>query len=202
MKNSIEETCVTHFKTCAKRLVVAISGASGAQLGIELLKVMREITGWETHLIVSEGAERTIKEETPFQLKDVESLADRVYRLGDIGASLASGTFKTEGMVIIPCSMNTLGKIAAGISDNLILRAADVTIKEQRKLVLVARECPLSPIHLQNMLTLAKTGVVILPPVLSFYHRPATVDDLIRHIIGKTLDIYKIDAPQFARWGE
>lgn len=190
------------FKIDAQRLVVAISGASGAQLGIELLKTIKQAPGWETHLIISQGAERTIKEETNFKIEEVASLATKTYRLEDIGASLASGTFKTRGMVIIPCSMNTLAKVAAGVCDNLILRAADVTIKEGRKLILVARECPLSPIHLQNMLTLARIGAVILPPMLAFYHRPLSIDDLVRHTVGKVLDMYRIDAPGFKRWGE
>lgn len=185
-----------------KRLVVAMSGASGAQLGIEILKSMQMISEWETHLVISEGACRTIEMETQYQVKDVEALATKVYSVKDIGASIASGTFRTEGMVIIPCSMKTVAGITSGYSDNLVLRAADVTIKERRKLVLVARESPLNPIHLQNMLSLSHLGAVILPPMLTFYNHPSSIEDCTRHIIGKVLSIFDIEMCGFKRWGE
>lgn len=201
MKDKKEKLKERHFEA-PKRLVVAMSGASGAQLGIELLKTMQDFPHWETHLVVSKGAERTIEQETKFTIEEVKELATKVYPVEDIGASIASGTFKTEGMVIIPCSMKTLAGVATGYSDNLVLRAADVTIKERRNLVLVARESPLSPIHLKNMLYLAELGATILPPMLTYYNHPVGVEDLTRHIIGKALNIFDIDIKGFKRWGE
>lgn len=183
-----------------KRLVVGMSGASGAQLGIELLKVMRDFPDWETHLVISKGACRTIELETDVAIGEVEALATRIYDLDDVGASIASGSFKTEGMVVVPCSMKTVAGIANGLSHNLLLRAADVTIKERRRLVLVARETPLSSIHLRNMLTLSDMGVVIMPPVLTFYNKPQTIQDMARHIVGKATDIFHLEMKGFKRW--
>ncbi|MHB8062534.1 MAG: UbiX family flavin prenyltransferase [Ruminiclostridium sp.] len=185
-----------------KRLVIGMSGASGAIIGIDILKALKENTEWETHLVISKGAEETIKQETQYQLEAVAALADRFYKIGDIGASIASGTFKTEGMIIVPCSMKTVAGVACGYSDNLLLRVADVTIKESRKLVLVARECPLNAIHLRNMLSLAELGVVIMPPMITFYNEPRTMEDLTRHIAGKILDRFGIELNGFKRWGE
>lgn len=183
-----------------KRLVVGISGASGADLGIQLLKAMQHLPGWETHLVISEGARRTIRLETAYSAEEVEALASRCYPLDDVGASIASGTFKTEGMVVVPCSMKTVAGIAHGYSQNLLLRAADVVVKERRKLVLVARESPLSNIHLANMLQLANAGIVIMPPVLTYYQRPATIQDMAAHIVGKVLDVFGIELASFKRW--
>lgn len=185
-----------------KRLVVAMSGASGAPIGVALLQAMRQFSDWETHVVVSAGAEATLPIETNYTLSEVQALATKTYHNGDIGAAIASGTFRTEGMVIVPCSMKTAAGIAIGYSDNLILRAADVTIKERRRLVLAVREAPLSPIHLRNMLTLAELGAVIMPPVLSFYNAPATIDDHIRHLVGKIIGNFGLDMPGFKRWGE
>lgn len=185
-----------------KRLVVGISGASGAQLGIDLLKMMKGIAAWETHLVISDSAIQTIHQETDFSVEEVLALATHTYALEDVGASIASGTFKTEGMVIIPCSMKAVAGIAGGFSQNLLLRAADVAIKERRKLVLVARESPLSSIHLRNMLTLSDMGAIILPPVLTYYNHPQTIADMSRHIVGKVMDIFQLDAEGFLRWGE
>ena len=185
-----------------RRLVVGISGASGAILGIELLKAMRAMPGWETHLVVSEGARRTIAHETAYTMAEVEALATCHHPIEDVGALVASGTFKTAGMVIVPCSMKTVAGVASGYSDNLLLRAADVALKERRKLVLVARESPLSPIHLRNLQTVADLGVVILPPVLTFYNHPASIEDMARHIVGKVLDVFGLELPQFQRWGQ
>ena len=199
-KSSFEQYCES--QKAPRRLVVAISGASGAILGIEFLKEMRRFPGWETHLIISTGGRKTIEHETKLTRYEVEELATKVYEVEDIGASIASGTFKTEGMVIIPCSMKTVAGISSGFSENLVLRAADVTIKERRPLVLVTREAPFSPIHLQNMLSLAKLGVTILPPVLSFYNKPESIEDMIRHIVGKALDIFHLEADNFKRWGD
>ncbi|HEX3010743.1 MAG TPA: UbiX family flavin prenyltransferase [Syntrophomonadaceae bacterium] len=184
------------------RMIVGISGASGALLGIELLKTMQNFPNWETHLVISKGAERTILEETNYKIFEVFELATKVYPIEDIGASIASGTFKTDGMVIIPCSMKTLGGIASGYSDNLLLRAADVTIKERRNLVLVTRESPFSRIHLKNMLYLAELGSIILPPVLNFYNHPENMEDFIKHVLGKVLDVFDIELNNFKRWGE
>lgn len=185
-----------------KRLVIGMSGASGAILGIEMLKILREQSQWETHLVISKGAEETIAQETEYEPIEVMNLADRAYSIKDIGTSIASGTFRTEGMIIVPCSMKTVAGIACGYSDNLLLRAADVTIKERRKLVIVARESPLSTIHLRNMLSLSELGAIIVPPMISYYNKPASLEDLNRHVIGKILDKFDIEVNGFNRWGE
>jgi 4-hydroxy-3-polyprenylbenzoate decarboxylase len=189
-------------KTNKKRLVIGMSGASGASLGIQMLEILRENPEWETHLVISKGAEETIKQETEYRVADVMELADAVHSIKDIGASIASGTFKTEGMVIVPCSMKTVVGIACGYSDNLLLRAADVTIKERRNLVLVARESPLSTIHLRNMLTLSELGAIIMPPMITYYNKPHDLKDLNRHIAGKVLDRFGIEVNGFNRWCE
>lgn len=185
-----------------KRLVVGISGASGAVLGIEILKILKENPEWDTHLVISRGAELTIPEETEYTLDDVMNLADKVYDINNISASIASGTFKTEGMIIVPCSMKTVAGIASGYSDNLLLRAADVIIKERRKLVLVTRESPLSTIHLRNMLTLSELGAFIIPPMVTYYNKPLSLVDMNIQIVGKILDKFGIEVSGFNRWGE
>ena len=185
-----------------KRLVVGISGASGAVLGIELLQALQLIPGWETHLVVSNGARRTIALETSHSMRSVAALATRFHPVEDVGAIIASGTFKTCGMVVVPCSMKTVAGIASGYSDNLLLRAADVTLKERRRLVLVPRETPLGPVHLRNLLTVSELGAVVLPPVLTFYTKPASIEDMTRHIIGKILDVFDLELPGFRRWGD
>lgn len=185
-----------------KRMVLGISGASGVILGIELLKSLRENPEWEMHLVVSKGAEETILLETGYKPVEVMGMAHKAYGFDEIGSSIASGTFKTEGMVIVPCSMKTVAGIASGYSENLLLRAADVTLKEGRKLLLVARECPLSAIHLRNMLTLAELGAIIMPPMLTYYNKPQGIEDLNRHIVGKILDRFGIEPYGFKRWGE
>jgi len=184
------------------RLVIGISGASGAAIAIELLKQLQSRVDWETHLVISRGARRTIAMETDYSFAEVEALAAQCHAIEDVGASIASGTFKSAGMVVVPCSMKTVSGIAHGFSENLLLRAADVTIKERRKLILVARESPLSQIHLGNLLLLANMGVTILPPVLTFYNRPASIADMTRHIVGKILDSFGLEAAGFHRWGE
>ena len=186
--------------TKKKRLIVGISGASGAILGVELLRAMRPHPDWESHLVISEGGIKTIAYETPYSLADVQALATQTHQLEDVGASIASGSFKAQGMVVAPCSMKTLAAISNGLSQNLLLRAADVTLKERRKLVLVVRECPLSQIHLHNMHVAASCGAIILPPVLTFYNHPRTIEDMVRHIVGKVLDIFDIDMAGFRRW--
>jgi len=182
------------------RLVVGISGASGASLAVTLLEQMKHQNQWETHLIVSSGAKRTIEIELTETLQYVESLATNVYDLDDMGAGIASGTFKTDGMAIIPCSMKTLAGIANGFSENLLIRAADVTLKESRPLVLVVRETPLSPIHLKNMSIVASHGVTLMPPMMTFYNNPANIMDMQIHIVGKVLNEFGIEAKGFKRW--
>ena len=184
-----------------KRLVVGISGASGAVLGIELLKAMRFQPGWETDLVVSNGGRRSLAHETAFSMEQVAALADRFHPIEDVGALIASGTFKTAGMVVVPCSMKTVAGVASGYSDNLLLRAADVTLKERRRLVLVARESPLSLVHLRNLQSAAELGAVVLPPVLTYYNHPASIEDMSRHIVGKIMDVFELELPRFQRWG-
>ncbi|WP_434131174.1 UbiX family flavin prenyltransferase [Sporomusa sphaeroides] len=185
-----------------RRLVVGMSGASGAILGIELLQLLKGKPDYETHLVISKGAEATILQETDYKIADVMQLADKVYDINNIGASIASGTYRTEGMIIVPCSMKTVAGIACGYADNLLLRAADVTIKEQRRLILATRECPLSAIHLRNMLTLAEMGALIMPPMLTYYNNPVELKDMNRHIIGKILEKFGIEVNGFQRWCE
>ena len=182
------------------RLVVGISGSSGPQYGVALLRTLRELGSVETHLVVSEGARATIPLETDLTVDDVEGLADVVYKPGDLGAAISSGSFLTLGMAIIPCSMKTLAAVASGHSGDLLSRAADVTLKERRRLVLVARETPLSLIHLRNMVAVTEAGAVVLPPVPGFYHRPNTIGDLRQHTVGKVLDQFGIDHNAFDRW--
>jgi flavin prenyltransferase len=183
-----------------KRLVVGISGASGAVIGVELLRALRLHPDWESHLVISEGGARTIAYETPYSIDEVKALATETHQIKDIGASIASGSFKTQGMVVAPCSMKTLAAVAHGLSQNLLLRAADVTLKERRKLVLVARESPLSQIHLHNMHVAASCGAIILPPMLTFYNHPRNLGDMVRHIVGKILDVFDVEMVGFNRW--
>ncbi|MDF2543702.1 MAG: aromatic acid decarboxylase [Herbinix sp.] len=183
-----------------KRLVVGMSGASGAILAIQLLEIMKQQHDWETHLVISKGAEMTIAQETDYSLPQVQQLADVTYDIEDFGGSIASGTFRTEGMIILPCSMKTVAGIASGYSDNLMLRAADVTLKERRTLVLVARESPLSSIHLRNMLTVTEAGAYIMPPVAPYYSGIHNLDELHLQIIGKLLDRFGIELSGYRRW--
>ncbi len=182
------------------RLVVAITGASGVIYGIRALEVLKKL-GVETHLIMSEWGAKNVKIETDKTADYVRSLATKCYEDGNMAAVVSSGSFKTHGMAVIPCSMKTLSSIANAFDDSLVSRAAGVCIKEQRKLVLVPRETPLSKIHLDNMYRLADTGAVILPAMPGFYHRPETMDDLIDHVVGKVLDQFDIDHDLFKRWG-
>lgn len=185
----------------AKRLVVGITGSSAPQLAVTLLTVVRELPGVEVHLVVSRGAEKSIELETGLTRPAVEALADYVYTPEDLSAPISSGSFLVDGMVIVPCSMNTLARVATGISDNLITRAADVMLKERRRLVLVTRETPLSLIHIRNMETVTLAGATVLPPVPAFYHKPDTIEDLLRHTAGKVLDQFGIAHDAFKRWG-
>ncbi len=182
-----------------KRLIVAISGASGAIYGIRLLEALSK-EKVETHLILSEWAHVTIKMETDYVLEEIKKLANYSYAERDLASALSSSSSLFQGMVIIPCSMKTLAAVACGYADNLISRAADITIKEGRKFILVPRETPLNAIHLENMLKLSRLGVVILPPMPAFYIKPSTIDDLINHTIGKVLDQLNIDNNLYQRW--
>jgi polyprenyl P-hydroxybenzoate/phenylacrylic acid decarboxylase-like protein len=184
-----------------RRLVVGISGSSAPQIGITLLGALREIDV-ETHLVLSPGAHRTIELETDLTVSDVEKLADVVHGTGDLAASISSGSFLTMGMVVAPCSMRTLAAIATGNTSDLLTRAADVTLKERRPLVLVPRETPLNLVHIRNMETATLAGATILPPTPAFYHRPETIDDLLRHIAGKCLDQLRIEHDLFRRWDD
>jgi flavin prenyltransferase len=185
-------------KKTPRRLIVGITGATGAVYGVRLLQALRA-TGVESHLVVSRWGARTLLHETPHSLAEVKAMATRAYSDNDQGAALSSGSFLTLGMVIAPCSMKTLSAIAHGHSDDLIHRAADVVIKERRRLVLVVREAPLSEIHLENMLKLARMGVVITPPVPAFYNHPRSIDDLVDHTVGRLLDLFDIHVDT-ARW--
>lgn len=183
-----------------KRLVVGMSGATGAIYGIRLLEVLSKLD-IEAHLVISEAAQKTIKMETPWTVNQVKALAHTCYDNKNIGASIASGSFLTEGMVVIPCAIKTLSGIANSYNDNLLVRAADVTIKEKRKLVVVARETPFHKGHLKLMMEVADLGATILPPVPAFYCLPQTIDDIINHLVGKVLDMFHIENNMFHRWG-
>ncbi len=184
------------------RIVIGMSGASGAPLAVELLRQLERQEAFETHLVVTEGAMRTLAAETKLSPEQLFALADRVYDNGDLGAAIASGSFRTAGMAVVPCSMKTLAGIANGFSENLLLRAADVTLKERRRLVVVPRETPMSVVHLRNLYELGMMGAVVLPPMLSYYHHPTELSDCTRHIVGKILDQFSIDGEGYRRWEE
>ncbi len=172
-----------------KRLIIAITGATGSMYGIRLLEVLRTMDDVETHLILSAAGALTAFSETGIEREQILKLADVVHSSKDIGASIASGSYLTHGMVIAPCSMKTLGAIANGINDNLVSRAADVILKERRRLILLTRETPLNLVHLRNMTTITEMGGIIAPPVPSYYTRPETIDDIINQTVGRTLDL-------------
>jgi len=182
------------------RLIVGISGATGAIFGIRLLEVLRATGGVETHLVMSKWGQRTIEHETSFTVDAVRKLADVTHAPGDLAATISSGSFRTQGMVIAPCSTKTLAAIATGFTDTLIARAADVVLKEGRRLVLLVRESPLNAVHLENMMKLARLGVVIMPPVPAFYNHPATLDDIVNHVVARVLDHFALDNPSARRW--
>lgn len=181
------------------RLIVGITGATGTIFGVRMLQMLHG-SGVETHLVLSKWAARTLVHETPYTVKDVQDLATKSYAATDQGAAISSGSFVTLGMVIAPCSMRTLAAIAHGLGDNLIHRAADVVLKEKRKLVLVVRESPFNEIHLENMLKLARMGVVILPPVPAFYNNPQNLDDMINHVAMRVIDQFDIHLDVMNRW--
>lgn len=182
------------------KIIIGVTGASGAVMGVELLKALRNQPQCETHLIISDGAKKTLSLESGVEYIDVVSLADHYYDINNIGAIIASGSFRTNGMIIIPCSMKTLAAVVHGYADNLLTRAADVCIKENRKVILVPREMPLSRIHLKNMLEAADTGCSIIPPVLTFYNEPQTLQDQIDHLIGKILMQLGLNHDAFSPW--
>ncbi|ASQ18946.1 UbiX family flavin prenyltransferase [Enterobacter cloacae] len=185
-----------------KRLIVGLSGASGAIYGVRLLQVLRDVAEVETHLVMSQAARQTLSLETDLSLRDVQALADVVHDARDIAASISSGSFKTAGMVILPCSIKTLSGIVNSYTDTLVTRAADVVLKERRPLVLCVRETPLHLGHLRLMTQAAELGAVIMPPVPAFYHRPASLDDVINQTVNRVLDQFDIDLPEdlFIRW--
>ncbi len=185
-----------------KRLVVGLSGASGMPYALDLLKTLRRIPGLETHLVMTQGAKRVLLEEVDTHPEAVEALANVVYRSSDLGAAVASGSFRTLGMVVVPCSATTLAKVAYGLADNLLTRAAYVTLKERRPLVLVPRETPLPLPSLEAMVKAAQAGAVILPAAPGFYHRPTQIDDLLAFITQRILDLFGLDYPRAPRWKE
>lgn len=183
-----------------KRIVVGISGASGSIFGVRLLESLHSIADVETHLVVSKWGQQTLEHETEFTLAGVRELADHSYSAGEMGAVISSGSFQTDGMVIIPASMRTVAAIAHGFGEHLIHRAAEVVLKERRKLVLVPRETPLAEIHLENLLKLARMGAVILPPDPAFYNHPKNIDDIINHIVGRVCDQFCLKTKLSVRW--
>jgi polyprenyl P-hydroxybenzoate/phenylacrylic acid decarboxylase-like protein len=183
-----------------QRLIIGVSGSSAPQLAWTTLRALRGHPDIETHLVISRGADKTIQLEMGAERSDFEALADVCYDPGDLGAAISSGSFHTIGMVVVPCSMKTLATIAAGTSTDLLSRAADVCLKERRRLVLVARETPLNLIHIRNMETVTLAGATVLPPVPAFYHQPETIDDLLRQTAGKVLDQFGISHQLFRRW--
>ena len=183
-----------------KRLVVAITGASGALYGVRMLETLRSIGGIETHLMISEAGVLSMHHELDMKRKDVEALADAVHNVRDVGACVASGSFQSEGMIIAPCSMKTLGSVAHGLCDNLITRAADVMLKERRRLVLMVRETPFNLAHLRNMTAVTEMGGIIFPPLPALYQRPQSVSEMVDHTVGRVLDLFAIEHALVPRW--
>jgi 4-hydroxy-3-polyprenylbenzoate decarboxylase len=184
----------------ARRLIVAVTGASGACYGLRLLQILREAPGLETHLVISDAGRLTLQHELDMEVEALEALADVVHDSHDIGASIASGSFQSCGMVIAPCSMRTLAAVAHGLSDNLITRAADVIIKERRRLILLTREAPLNLAHLRNMISVTEMGGIIYPPAPAFYQRPQTLAEIINHTVSRIVDLLEIPQSQAMRW--
>lgn len=183
-----------------KKLIVGISGATGAIYGVRLLQILKTTPEVETHLVLSKAAERTIPFETPLTVKEVQALADVTYNVQDIGATISSGSFPVEGMIVAPCSMKTLAAVATSYTTDLLSRSADVTLKEGRRLVLMVRETPLHLGHLRMMVQAAEIGAIILPPLPAFYNFPKTLDDIINHTVGRTLDLFHLDLDLVKRW--
>ncbi|MGR5942398.1 UbiX family flavin prenyltransferase [Enterobacter sp. C4G1] len=184
-----------------QRIIIGISGASGFQYGVKALELLKPLD-LEVHLVVSRGAERTCELETDYQLDKVMALADVVHPISNLGASISSGSFKTLGMLVAPCSMRTLGAVAHCLTDNLLTRAADVVLKERRHLVLLARETPLNLGHIRNMAAVTEMGGIIFPPVPALYQRPQSADEIIQHSVSRALDLFGLDVKNIPRWGE
>ncbi|KKA30237.1 hypothetical protein TD95_003740 [Thielaviopsis punctulata] len=182
-----------------KRIIVALTGATGAPIGIHLLKCLRRLNV-ETHLVISKWAAETIKWETDYTVATVKALADFSYSAHDLAAPISSGSYRVDGMIVVPCSVKTLATINAGICEDLVSRAADVCLKERRRLVLAVRETPLSEIHLRNMLDVTRAGAIIAPPVVGFYTKPGSVEDVITQMVGRLLDLFDLDTGDFNRW--
>lgn len=176
-----------------QRLIIAITGASGAVYGVRLLQVLKQLPNWESHLVMSSSGAMTATHELGMKRSEIEELADVVHNVRDIGATISSGSFKTAGMVIAPCSMRTLASVAHGMSDNLVSRAADVALKERRRVVLLVRETPLNLAHLRNMTAVTEMGALICPPVPAFYNQPRTIDDIVNHTAGRVLDLFDVE---------
>ena len=185
-----------------RRLIIGISGATGAIYGVRMLQILSRIEDIETHLVLTRAGKMTIQVETPYSVKDVEAMAEVVHDVNNVGASISSGSFRTEGMVIAPCSMKSMGSIAHSIGGDLLVRAADVVLKERKKLVLMVRETPLHLGHLEAMVSLTRMGAVIFPPVPAFYHRPKTLDEVINQTVTRVLDQFDIDVSLFQRWDD
>ena len=183
-----------------RRIIIGISGASGFQYGYKALQLLHEINSVETHLVISKGAEQTRTLETAYSKEEVCVLADEVHSIGNLGAAISSGSFQTEGMLVAPCSMRSLAAIAHGMSDNLLTRAADVVLKERRRLVLMVREAPLNLAHLDNMRRVTEMGGIVFPPVPAFYQQPQSIDELLTHSVARALDLFGIETPNFPRW--
>ncbi|MFZ6687558.1 UbiX family flavin prenyltransferase [Undibacterium sp. SXout11W] len=186
--------------TTPKRLIIAITGATGSVYGVRLLEVLRDFPGVETHLMISEAGVLNLHQEMDFKRKDVETLADVVHNVRDVGASIASGSFLSDGMIIAPCSMKTLASVAHGMSDNLITRAADVVLKERRRLVLMVRETPFNLAHLRNMTAVTEMGGIIFPPLPGFYQRPQSIAEMVDHTVGRVLDMFAVQHQLTPRW--
>lgn len=191
----------TGMTTTRQRLIVGITGASGIVYGIRALQILREF-GIETHLVVSRAGEMTRAHETKISRDELHALADHVHPVNDVGASIASGSFRTMGMLIAPCSVRTLAEVATGVTTTLLSRAADVVLKERRRLVMMVREAPLHAGHIRNMLTATEMGAVIHPPVPAFYAGPKTIEDIVDHCLGRALDCLGIEMPGVPRWGD
>ena len=187
-------------RAAPRRLIVAMTGATGSIYGLRLLESLRALGGWETHLIVSDAGMLNVWQEYRLARKDIVKLADVVHNVRDVGASIASGSFITAGMVVAPCSMKTLAAVAHAFADNLITRAADVVLKERRRLVLITREAPLNLAHIRNMAAVTEMGGVIFPPVPAFYSRAKTIDDLVNHTVGRVLDLFGVEHDAIRRW--
>ena len=183
-----------------KRLIVGITGATGAVYGVELLKTLAGLDDWESHVVLSDAGALNLMHELKMRRKDLENLAAVAYNPADIGAAIASGSFAAEAMVVAPCSMKSLAAIANGFSDNLLTRAADVTLKERRRLILMVRETPFNLAHLRNMTAVTEMGAIVMPPVPAFYAMPKSIEDLVAHTVGRILDLFGVHSAKLTRW--